>query len=87
MAEEYSLVQQIVALIGEANAEKLCRAFGGESVYFPKSIVVHFDHEAIRKDFAAGLNYRELSIKYGRTSRQIRDIVHCPKQQTFDFLK
>ena len=72
-------IEQIIDLIGEEATIELCRTFAGESVYFPKSILVHLDHLEIKKDFRKGADYRALSLKYGRTTRQIREIIHSDK--------
>ena len=69
-------IEQIVELVGEENAIKICREFAGESVYFPKNVLIYLEHEEIRKEYKNGASYRELSIKYGRTTRQIREIIH-----------
>lgn len=69
-------MEQIVELVGEDATLRLCRVFAGETVYFPKTVLVHLEHEEIRKEYSGGASYRELSIKYGRTTRQIRDIIH-----------
>ncbi len=74
-----ALMQQMIELLGEEAAYKLARHFAGEAVYFPKSLLIYLDHEKIRADFRRGASYRELSIKYGRTTRQIRDILHAPR--------
>jgi len=72
-------IEQIIDLIGEENTIKMCRTFAGESVYFPKSILIHLEHREIRKEYQKGADYRALSIKYDRTTRQIRDIIHSDK--------
>ncbi len=77
-------LEQIAALIGQENAVRLCREFAGETVYFPKNVLIYLEHEEIRKEYKEGASYRDLSIKYGRTTRQIREIIHTYEHLDFD---
>ncbi len=78
---EQERVQQIVGLIGKENFFKLCKEFGGESVYFPKSVLTYLEHQKIREEFKDGAGYVELAHKYGYTTQRIRMIVVQKKQE------
>lgn len=79
--ERYSdTVQQLIDTIGFDATIKLCTTFGGESLYIPKSVVLAMEHDRIREEYRSGKGtYLDLSRKYGRTTRQIRDIIHSPR--------
>ena len=74
MKREFEQIQMIVDKLGLEASIELCKMFAGEQVYFPKSVLTYLDHEVIRKEFAEGKSYKELSIKYDLTTRQIREI-------------
>lgn len=68
--------QDVANAIGIDAFIKLCRLFGGSSMYFPtaRTILKPIRDEQIRKEFN-GSNYRDLSLKYGICETQIRKIL------------
>lgn len=74
--EDFDLLKE---LLGNEEAYKVAKAFGGARVYFPKNVVTTEVHRRIRKEFKAGATYRALSIRYGYSESHIRNIVHKNK--------
>lgn len=62
-------------LIGFPLAKKLCKMFTGEIITFPKGLQKLSRDEQIHIEFERGKTYRDLSLKYGLTTRHIRHIL------------
>ncbi len=75
----FEIFEQIASITGEDDAFKICQMFAGEQILFPKSIIRLKRNYDIRKEYRAGKTYRELSIKYNLTTRQIRIICNPSK--------
>ena len=73
-SESFEIFEQIASIVGEEGAFKVCEMFAGEQILFPKAILRLKRNYDIRKEFKAGASYRDLSIKYDLTTRQIRSI-------------
>ena len=80
MKREFEQIQMMIDSIGFESTIKVCQMFAGEQVYFPKTVITYLNYEGIKKEFSEGKSYRELSIKYGLTTRQIREIT-APKNK------
>jgi Mor family transcriptional regulator len=63
-------------LIGNEEAHKVAKAFGGANLYIPRSDVIAEIHRAIRKEYGDGATYRDLRIRYGYSESHIRYIIH-----------
>lgn len=68
--------QGLVEVVGEEAADKLCRMYGGESLYIPKADTIEAvaRRAKIISEYNGG-NIKALAAKYGLTSRRIRQIV------------
>lgn len=68
--------QGLVETIGEEAARKLCRMYGGESLYIPKADTIERAdrRERIIRAYN-GSNVRALAEQYDLTPRRIRQIV------------
>ena len=68
--------RHLAEIIGIEKAIALTKIFGGDYVYVPKyeSLTLRSRNNQIKKDFT-GANIRELTRKYGLSSRSIRGIV------------
>lgn len=76
MAKRPESYNQLVEIIGDEAARKLCEAVGGEAIYVPKLDTV--DNAQRIMDIRAeynGANTPMLSRKYGLTTRRIQQIV------------
>jgi Mor family transcriptional regulator len=74
------IYQEIEAILGRDAAWKLAQHLGGQQVYFPYWDKDHKQRDrAIVRDRASGMNYWELSRKYGLTERRIRDILESKR--------
>ncbi len=62
--------------LGKKIAWSLCCTFAGEQITFPKTLLRAKRDIDIKKEFAEGASYRDLSRKYDLTTRQIRFICH-----------
>ncbi len=80
-ADSFEIFETLASIAGEEAAWEICTRFAGESVTFPKTILRLKRNYDIRQEFKDGKSYRELSIKYALTTRQIRGIVHHPSTQ------
>ena len=71
----YSL-HQMVEIIGMENFLKICKMYGGSSIYIPvyKRATQGIRNAAILKDYN-GKNIDALRIKYKLSNRRIRDLV------------
>lgn len=76
IAEQTSIKQQLVELIGLENYAKIVKAFGGTYIYIQKgdSDARTERNEKIRSRFN-GHNYDRLALEFGLTSVMIRMIV------------
>ena len=73
--------EQLKMLLGEELAWRVAEQFAGSPVYIPKSVLTRERHEAIRREFRAGADYRSLAEKYGYTTSYIRALVKPSKKQ------
>ncbi len=78
--------QEVAEIIGVENAVKLSAHLGGLPFYFPKinGLIERKRNEMIRKDRAAGLDYKEIAKKYHLTEVWTRQI--CDHQKDDDQL-
>jgi Mor family transcriptional regulator len=69
--------REVVELIGVENAVKLARMEGGIQVYRPKldEILRGVRDRLIKRDRAAGMDYKPLALKYNLTEVWIRQLV------------
>jgi len=70
----FEIFEQIATVAGEEKAFEICSIFAGEQILFPKAILRLKRNYDIRKEFRQGASYRDLSIRYDLTTRQIRTI-------------
>ena len=68
------------AVIGTRNARKLCRAFGGSTLYIPKLEGVN---RQIRQDAAHGATVAQLCATYHLSERQVRRILSVRPPKDF----
>ena len=70
----------MVDMIGEENFLKICKMYGGTSIYIPvyKRATQELRNEAILKEYN-GKNIDALRIKYKLGNRRIRDLVRESK--------
>lgn len=63
----------LVTALGEAAAQKVCDAFGGDCLYIPKFAAAHYAarNQAIVRAYLAGTPARDLSRQFGLTERRI----------------
>ena len=59
--------------------EKICKKYGGTSLYIPK--VSPYAKENIIKEFNNGANYAFLAYKYNLSERAVREIVRRDRQK------
>lgn len=73
MTEEQQLLIDVVGMDGFVGLVQTC---GGAYVYIPKSdnLVRPIRNRNIRNEFN-GHNFKELAVKYGLTTMQIRNII------------
>ena len=71
--EDFDLLKEV---IGEVEAGKVAGAFSGGSLYIPKKIITAEVYQTIKKEYAGGATYKELSRRYGYSVRHIRKIIH-----------
>lgn len=78
MAQTPESFNQLVDILGEGAARKLCEAVGGEAIYIPKLDTVDNARRIldIRAEFN-GANTPFLARKYGLTTRRIQQIVEA----------
>lgn len=73
----------LCACIGLRAARKLCRSFGGSSIYIPKLDIIDRPrrNRQIALDAASGASISRLCTDYHLSERQIRRILHqtCPQ--------
>lgn len=64
---------EIAAAIGEDGALKLCREFGGMSLYIPsiRSAVLKKRNQVIYTRFQSGTKVGQLALEYGITERAV----------------
>jgi Mor family transcriptional regulator len=74
--DDFDLLKE---LIGDEEAHKLMKVFGGSMVYIPKNDLIIERHQSIKQEFCNGASYSELSVKYGYAKSYIRKIVHKRK--------
>lgn len=76
----------LCASIGARNARKLCRSFGGSTLYIPKldGIDRPRRNRQILQEAANGVSVAQLCISYGLSDRQIRRILRAA-QEPVDF--
>ena len=69
-------LHSMVDMIGEENFLKICKMYGGTSIYIPvyKRATQGLRNEAILKEYN-GKNIDALRIKYKLSNRRIRDLV------------
>lgn len=69
--------KEIVSDIGIENVIKLCRRANGDEIYFPQaeSILRKTRNRVIKQEYRAGMTYKELSLKYDITLKQIQKIL------------
>ena len=69
-------LHSMVDMIGEENFLKICKMYGGSSIYIPvyKRATQGIRNAAIFKDYN-GKNIDALRIKYKLSNRRIRDLV------------
>ena len=74
---------ELAAVVGEENALKIAREFGGQYIYFHKldRIERAARNEAIVREFT-GSNHRALAEKYNLSTQRIRAIVASTKKTT-----
>ena len=76
---DYNILTDIV---GEELAEKVCEAFGGRSVYFPKRFEIVSKHKRLIRDFFKhNVSYSELAKKYGYTESHVRNIINNERKK------
>jgi hypothetical protein len=73
--------EQLEALVGRENAEKVFRFFEGASVYFPKSFGLGERHERMFAELMSGKTYREVALKYGYTKSYVRKIENKKRKE------
>lgn len=73
------------AVIGTRNARKLCRAFGGSTLYIPKLEGVDRPsrNRQIRQDAAHGATVTQLCATYHLSERQVRRILSVRPPKDF----
>ena len=73
------------AVIGTRNARKLCRAFGGSTLYIPKLEGVDRPSRdrQIRQDAAHGATVAQLCATYHLSERQVRRILSVRPPKDF----
>ena len=74
--------QTLAESIGVVNVIKLCKVFGGTSLYVPKldSIVAPAKRRVISKEFT-GSNHKELAKRFELSERSVYDIVSADEYQ------
>lgn len=74
--------QEMAEIIGVESTIRLARVFAGSSVYFPKleRALLDMRNQVIRREFD-GANIRELSRRWGLSSRHVRHIVNPPPDE------
>lgn len=78
-----TVLQRLKDEVGQDTYNKILRVLAGKTVYFPTGGTKEENqgrNEAIKKDYYSGMNYRDLSIKYGLCVSQISKIV-CSRVQ------
>jgi hypothetical protein len=68
----------LIELVGEENAEKLCREFIGGRIYVPKNFAKKLDdrNADLRRRFDAGDSVAKLVLASGLSRRQIETILN-----------
>lgn len=69
--------REIVSDIGIENVIKICRRANGDEIYFPQaeSILRKTRDRIIKQEYRAGMTYKEISLKYDITSKQVQRIL------------
>ena len=75
--------QRILQIIGHDAMEDLCREFGGEMVYIPKTVPLPERNVIIYRKFALRLNegttcmnaYKNVAEEFGVTEGRVRQII------------
>jgi len=81
MRDTSDAFEQLECIIGREAALKVCKVFEGESVYFPKSILLGEEHARIFAELRGGATYKTVAAKYGYTTTNIRKIEHRMRAQ------
>lgn len=70
-------IQELLMVIDDISIYKLVKEFGGCSIFIPKldNFIKPSRNAMIKEDYCNGMNYNQLSRKYGLSDRQLRAIV------------
>lgn len=67
----------LAEVVGLANAQRLCKHFGGEKLYIPKDTDTDLKkrNQKMVNSYNSGMSVDELRREYGLSDRQVRDIL------------
>lgn len=77
-------VKELIELIGEENALKFTKAYGGETVYIPKceKSLLQVRAREIYSQFLAVIYLKALGKRYGLSEKTIRSIIYDMENET-----
>jgi Mor family transcriptional regulator len=74
-------LRELESLLGYELFFEVVERFAGKQLYFPKRLVMEKKHEAIRREYAGGADFRDLADKYRYTETHIRRIVRGQEKE------
>ena len=74
--EKDDIFEELQSNFGAVTANRFVDLYSGSNIYIPQRIKTKQIYRKIRDEFKNGVNYRELSFKYGYCERHIRTIIH-----------
>ena len=74
----------LAEVVGLANAQRLCKHFGGEKLYIPKDTDTDLKkrNQKMVNSYNSGMSVDELRREYGLSDRQVRDILKKTDMQS-----
>ena len=78
--EKDDVYEELKTIIGSEAAKRLIEYYSGTTVYYPKRLIKKLRNQQIRKEFKDGAKYGELTLKYGLSEQQIRNITKEKKK-------